>query len=87
MKRTPRCIFRMVDGSKSDNALYHKEKMEDLVEAALIEEYQKVFGSWNALKHCLISAKMAENQTEKVSQQRFLSVFCSLSARRDAMCS
>ena len=43
MKRAPRCIFRMVDAEKSGNAVYHKEKMEDLVESALIEEYQKVF--------------------------------------------
>lgn len=44
MKRTPRCIFRMVDDSKNENAVYHKEKMEDVVEAALIEKYQKAAG-------------------------------------------
>eukprot|EP01084_Bolivina_argentea_P073172 132788_1 len=47
LKMTPRLIFRMANDTnnkENENIIYHKQKMDYLVENALIEEYQKYLG-------------------------------------------
>ena len=46
LKTTPRLVFRMVNDENDINqhAMYHKEKMDYLVENTLIEEYSKYLG-------------------------------------------
>jgi len=67
LRTTPRLIFRLADEANathcSGNALRHKEKVEYLVEAALIEEYQQRSG---------IEFEAADNETEqKYKNERF----------------
>ena len=44
LKITPRLIFRMINDENNENIVYHKEKMDYLIENTLIEQYQKYLG-------------------------------------------
>ena len=55
-KRAPRLIFRIMDDANREHTNYHKEKMDHLVETALIEEYQKHIGiDFKVIAHVSVS--------------------------------